>query len=72
MNKDFKKYGVKGGFEVKDVDTQTRRVKVMLSHFDNIDSDRDVIRKGAFAKSILERGPESTSNRKIQFLRHHD
>ena len=44
----------------------------MLSNFDNVDSDGDVIRRGAFSKSILERGPESTSNRKIQFLRHHD
>lgn len=58
--------------EVKDLDPQTRRVKVMLSHFDNIDSDSDVIRRGAFAKSIQERGPGSTSNRKIAFLRHHD
>ena len=71
-NKDVTKYQAKAGFKVKDVDTQTRRVKIMLSHFDNVDSDGDVIRKGAFAKSIMERGPESTSNRKIQFLRHHD
>jgi HK97 family phage prohead protease len=44
----------------------------MLSKFDNIDSDGDVIRKGAFSKSIQDRGPESPSNRKIAFLRHHD
>jgi HK97 family phage prohead protease len=66
-------YKVKGlSLEVKDIEPKTRRVTVMLSKFDNIDSDNDVIRQGAFAKSILERGPESTSNRKIQFLRHHD
>lgn len=58
--------------EVKDVDPKTRRVKVALSAYDNIDSDGDIIRRGAFAKSILERGPDSTSNRKIAFLRHHD
>ena len=57
---------------VKDVDTAGRRVKLMLSKFNNIDSDGDVIVKGAFAKSILERGPESTSNRKIKYLRYHD
>ena len=51
----LKSYHVKGAFKVKDVDTQTRRVRVMLSHFDNIDSDNDVIRKGAFSKSIIER-----------------
>ena len=45
--------------EVKDIDPQTRRVKIMASAFDNIDSDSDVIRFGAFAKSINERGPES-------------
>lgn len=60
------------GLEVKDIDVQTRRVKVALSAFNNIDSDGDIIRFGAFAKSIQERGPESTSNRKIAYLRHHD
>ena len=71
--KDLKKYQVKkADLSVKDVDTKTRRVQVVLSAFDNIDSDGDVIRKGAFAKSIMERGAESTSNRKIAFLRHHD
>jgi len=65
-------YNVKGSFEIKDLDIPNRQVAVYLAHFDNIDSDNDIIRKGAFAKSILERGPESTSNRKIQFLRHHD
>ena len=60
------------GLEVKDVDIQTRRVKVALSAFNNIDSDGDIIRFGAFKKSIEERGADSTSNRKIAFLRHHD
>lgn len=57
---------------VKDLDTVGRRVKVAFSKFGNIDSDNDVIPKGAFAKSIQERGPGSEGNRKIQFLRHHD
>jgi HK97 family phage prohead protease len=66
-------YGRKSlSMSVKDVDPQTRRVQVMLSHFDNMDSDGDIIRQGAFAKSISERGAESMSNRKIAFLRHHD
>ena len=75
MNKEFKKYQSKGSlspFKVKDVDSKTRRVTIMASKFDNVDSDGDVIRKGAFAKSIQERGPESQSNRKIAFLRYHD
>ena len=70
--KDQQIYRTKQSFEVKDVDTKTRRVIIALSKFDNVDSDGDVIRKGAFTKSIQERGPESTSNRKIAFLRYHD
>jgi len=71
--KNFKSYETKSAeLSVKDVDIKTRRVKVMLSSFDNVDSDGDVIRKGAFSKSIMERGNDSTSNRKIAFLRHHD
>jgi len=57
---------------VKDIDTAGRRVKVALSKFGNVDSDNDVITRGAFAKSIQERGHESQSNRKIKFLRYHD
>jgi len=65
-------YSVKKSFEVKDVDTKTRRVKIMGANFDSLDSDNDIIRKGAFAKSIQERGPGSQGNRKIAFLRYHD
>lgn len=65
-------YNSKSGFEVKDIDTESRKVAVYLSKFDALDSDNDVIRKGAFKKSIQERGMNSTSNRKIAFLRHHD
>ncbi len=57
---------------VKDVDTAGRRVKILLSKFNNVDSDGDVILKGAFAKSIMERGADSSSNRKIKYLRYHD
>lgn len=71
--KQFKAYEVKNlSIEVKDIDTVGRRVKIALSAFDNKDSDGDVIRKGAFSKSIQERGPNSTSNRQIAFLRYHD
>jgi uncharacterized protein len=73
MVKNFNSYEVKNiALSVKDIDTAGRRVKIALSAFNNIDSDKDVIRKGAFAKSITERGPSSTSNRKIAFLRYHD
>lgn len=73
MKKILKQYEVKNlSLEVKDIDSQTRRVKLAMASFNNVDSDRDVIRKGAFAKSIQERGPESISNRKIAHLRYHD
>ena len=58
--------------QVKDIDTAGRRVQVALSKFGNVDSDGDVITRGAFSKSIQERGPESQSNRKIKMLRYHD
>lgn len=65
-------YSVKGGFELKDMDSEKKQVAIYLAKFDNLDSDFDIIRKGAFAKSLQERGVDSTSNRKIAFLRHHD
>lgn len=65
-------YHTKSAFELKDMDSAKRQVAVYLSKFDNIDSDADVIRRGAFTKSIQERGVDSASNRKIAFLRHHD
>lgn len=73
MNKSFNTYSTKAqDLFVKDVDESGRKVAVYLSVFDKIDSDMDVIRRGAFNKSIQERGPFSASNRKIAFLRYHD
>jgi HK97 family phage prohead protease len=65
-------YNTKSFDVIKDMDSEKRQVAVYLSKFDNIDSDSDVIRRGAFSKSLMERGVNSTSNRKIAFLRHHD
>ena len=70
MNGLFKTKNV--SLEVKDIDNKSRVVKVALSKFGNVDSDNDVITRGAFAKSIQERGAESEGNRKIKFLRYHD
>tara|TARA_R110001606_G_scaffold157085_1_gene299998 strand:- start:610 stop:1674 length:1065 start_codon:yes stop_codon:yes gene_type:complete len=67
-----KLYNTKGAYEIKDLDSENRQVAVYLSKFDTIDSDGDLIRPGAFSKSIQERGPMSSSNRKIAFLRHHE
>ena len=66
-------YGNKSlDLKVDDIDENKRLVKFYLSSFDTLDSDNDIIRKGAFTKSLNERGVESKGNRKIQYLRHHD
>lgn len=65
-------YNTKSAFEIKAMDAGKREVAVYLSKFGVIDSDSDMIQRGAFAKSILERGVNSESNRKIAFLRNHD
>jgi len=65
-------YNTKASAEIRDVDSVGRKVAVYLAKFDNIDSDNDMITKGAFTKSIQERGPQSAGNRKIAFLRHHN
>ena len=70
--KDYNLYRIKASSDIKDMDSEKRQVAVYLSRFDNIDADNDMIKKGAFAKSIQERGPESESNRKIAYLRHHE
>ena len=44
-------------FQVKDFDDESRIVKGYASVFSNLDSDNDVIQKGAFTKSVSEWGP---------------
>lgn len=51
---------------VSDVDFKNRIVTGYFNNWDSVDYDGDVIRKGAGAKSISERGNE------IFFLNHHD
>jgi HK97 family phage prohead protease len=58
--------------EVKDVDTSSRKVSFYLSHFGNVDSDNDLLVKGCFKKSLQESGVDSSSNRKIAYLRYHN
>lgn len=72
MKKEHNIYDIKTAFELKDMDSEKKQVAVYLSKFDLIDSDNDIIRRGAFTKSIQERGPKSGSNRQIAFLRWHD
>ena len=73
MKKKLSIYGVKSlAFELKDLDEGSRTVQGYFASFDTLDSDQDIIRQGAFAKSISERGVSSTSNRQIAHLRNHD
>ena len=73
MHKIINEYSTKSAENVvKDLDLAKREVAIYLSKFDQIDSDNDLISRGAFEKSIKERGTLSSSNRKIAFLRHHD
>lgn len=57
---------------IKDIDLSKREVAMYLSHFGNVDSDGDLLVKGCFKKSIQEKGVNSSSNRKIAYLRYHD
>jgi HK97 family phage prohead protease len=59
------------GGTVKDVDPKSRMVTGYFSSFDIKDSDGDIIRKGAYAKTILENGPGS-KNFRIKHLVDHD
>lgn len=61
----FKAYEEKDtspGFRtVLDVDGTSRRVKVVISRMGNLDLDNDVIDKGAYTKTIKERGPKGAN-----------
>ncbi len=72
MNKDYNYRNLNTKMSIKDVDVKSRIVAGYFSAFDNVDSDGDLIKQGAFSKSINDRGPESKSNRKIAHLAHHD
>lgn len=68
-NKRLFKLSIKG---FKSIDEDARLIEVKFASFGDIDSDRDLLVKGCFAKSINDRGPESSTNRKIAFLWQHD
>ncbi len=41
---------------ISDIDEDKNIVKGYGSYFDNVDSDKDIIRKGAYQKTIQENG----------------
>ncbi len=54
------------------IDLTKREVTMAWNAFGVKDSDKDIILKGAFAKSIAERGPQSSTHRKIAYLKYHN
>jgi HK97 family phage prohead protease len=56
--------------QLRDVDTEKRTVAGYFAVFGNTDLDNDVIERGAFSKSIKERGPEG--KQLIKYLLDHD
>jgi len=71
MNKNLSIYGVKSNsLELKDFDEGSRKVSGYFASFDTLDSDNDIIRKGAFAQSIKQRGTEAATNRQFDAPNH--
>lgn len=60
----------KSGGQLKDVDSSKGIVSGYFSAFGNVDSDGDVIEKGAFSKTIKENGPQGAD--RIMHLLQHD
>jgi HK97 family phage prohead protease len=56
---------------IKDIDGRKGIVTGYFANFDSIDSDGDIIKKGAFVKSISEQGPLSSKPR-VKHLLNHD
>ena len=55
--------------KLKDVDVKSGIVTGYFAHFGNVDSYGDIIEKGAFTKTIAERGPNGT-NQILHLLQH--
>lgn len=69
--KEYTPYAFKA-IDIKEVEITDRKASGYLAVFGNKDSSGDILVKGCFAKSLNERGPESTTNRKIAFLWQHN
>ena len=57
--------------EIMDLNVKQGIVTGYFSKFNNVDADGDIIRPGAFTKTIKENGPESSLPR-IKHLLNHD
>lgn len=70
MNRIYEYKGLTMPLEIKDVDKQQGIVTGYFAAFGSTDSDRDVIKKGAFAATIRNQGPKSKSPRIRHLLNH--
>lgn len=58
--------------DVKEMSFDSRKISGYAAIFGNVDKAGDLLVKGCFARSIEERGPNSSANDKIIFLYMHD
>lgn len=68
IGKQFKSFNVKE----LNFNGESRTISGYAAVFNNKDKAGDILLKGCFAKSISDRGPESTANDKIIMLWQHD
>ena len=64
-------FSVKSGAELT-YNNESRTISGYAAIFGNKDRDGDIIMRGAFAKSIADRGPQSDAKGKIMFLWQHE
>lgn len=70
MNKNQIFYKQTGAGAIIDVDPKKRYIKAYGSMFDNIDSDGEYIKRGAWDKTIAENGPNGKN--RLKLVRNHD
>lgn len=70
MEKIYNYKAFNGKAEITDADRKLGIVTGYFSHFNNVDGDGDIIRPGAFKKSIKENGPDSSLPRIKHLLNH--
>lgn len=67
----YKDFTITDPIQIKDVDGRKGIVTGYFANFDSLDSDGDVIKQGAFTKTIAQTGPQSAKPR-IKHLLNHD
>lgn len=63
-------FEIKSTGDIKDIDSKQGIISGYFASFNNLDADGDIIRPGAFSKSIAENGPQSAKPR-IKYLLNH-